>query len=183
MSPETTTPNTTKICPTCGTRLGINATRCSVCGSNLAPSVSVAANKAVSAPRLPAVTLSLPVLFGLVVLLLAAPFLLLRLFSLRRGQPNVQIDQLYRQIRRALGWAGVRAEASVTPEEFLRHSWAQVAPFAALEQALRQVTALYQQAVFSDHPPEAGRVQRASGLWRRSARDWLKLWLQARLKR
>ncbi len=72
MSPETTTPNTTKICPTCGTRLGINATRCSVCGSNLAPSVAVASNKAVAAPRLPVVTLSLPVLFGLVVLLLAA---------------------------------------------------------------------------------------------------------------
>lgn len=69
MSPENQ-PNTTKICPTCGTRLGINATRCSVCGSNLAPSVAVASAKAVSGPRIPEVTLSLPIVFGLGVLLL-----------------------------------------------------------------------------------------------------------------
>lgn len=69
MSPENQ-PNTTKICPTCGTRLGINATRCSVCGSNLAPSVAVSSTKAVSGQRIPAVTLSLPMLFGLAVLLL-----------------------------------------------------------------------------------------------------------------
>jgi len=69
MSPDNQ-PNTTKICPTCGTRLGINATRCSVCGSNLAPSVAVSSAKAVSGPRIPQVTLSLPVMFGLAVLLL-----------------------------------------------------------------------------------------------------------------
>lgn len=69
MSPENQ-PNTTKICPTCGTRLGINATRCSVCGSNLAPSVAVASTKAVSGPRIPEITLSLPVIFGLAILLL-----------------------------------------------------------------------------------------------------------------
>lgn len=69
MSPENQ-PNTTKICPTCGTRLGINATRCSVCGSSLAPSVAVSAPKAIAGQRIPAVTLSLPVLVGLGVLLL-----------------------------------------------------------------------------------------------------------------
>lgn len=69
MSPDNQ-PNTTKICPTCGTRLGINATRCSVCGSSLAPSVAVSSSKAVAAPRIPAVTLSLPVLFGIAVLLI-----------------------------------------------------------------------------------------------------------------
>ncbi len=69
MSPDNQ-PNTTKICPTCGTRLGINATRCSVCGSNLAPSVAVSSAKAVSGPRIPEVTLSLPVVFGLAILLL-----------------------------------------------------------------------------------------------------------------
>lgn len=69
MSPETTL-NTTKICPTCGTRLNINATRCSVCGSTLSSSVSVTSSKAVQAPRIPEVTFSLPVIFGLAVLLL-----------------------------------------------------------------------------------------------------------------
>jgi hypothetical protein len=70
MSPDSTSQNTTKICPTCGTRLGINATRCSVCGSNLAPTVSVATSKGVSGPRIPEVTLSLPILLVLIVLLL-----------------------------------------------------------------------------------------------------------------
>jgi LysM repeat protein len=69
MSPDNQ-PNTTKICPTCGTRLGINATRCSVCGSNLAPSVAVSSAKAISGTRIPAVTLSLPVVLGLAILLL-----------------------------------------------------------------------------------------------------------------
>ncbi len=71
MSPEPSSPQTTKLCPTCGTRLGINATRCSVCGSTLAPVVAVASAKSsVAAPRMPQVTLSLPVVFGLAVLLL-----------------------------------------------------------------------------------------------------------------
>lgn len=69
MSPENQT-NTTKICPTCGTRLSINATRCSVCGSNLASSVAVTSTKAVSGPRIPEITLSLPLIFGLAILLL-----------------------------------------------------------------------------------------------------------------
>jgi LysM repeat protein len=70
MSPENTT-NNTKICPTCGTRLGINATRCSVCGSNLAPTASVTSKKGVVGPRIPEVTFSLPVVILLAVLLLA----------------------------------------------------------------------------------------------------------------
>ncbi len=70
MSPETTSNTTTKICPTCGTRLNINATRCSVCGSTLSPSVAVASNKAVQGPRVPVVTLSLPVIVGLALLLM-----------------------------------------------------------------------------------------------------------------
>jgi LysM repeat protein len=71
MSPETSSPQTTKICPTCGTRLGINASRCSVCGSTLTPAVTASSAKPVSGPRMPEVRLSLPLLFGLVILLLA----------------------------------------------------------------------------------------------------------------
>lgn len=71
MSPDTSSPQTTKICPTCGTRLGINATRCSVCGSTLAPAVAVASAKtSVAVPRMPQVTLSLPLVLGLAILLL-----------------------------------------------------------------------------------------------------------------
>lgn len=63
-------PNTTKICPTCGTRLSINATRCSVCGSTFASSAEATAKNTVSGPRVPQVTLSLPAIFGLAILLL-----------------------------------------------------------------------------------------------------------------
>lgn len=69
MSPETPT-NTSKICPTCGTRLNINATRCSVCGSSLASTATATSTKAVQAPRIPEITISLPVIIGLAVLLL-----------------------------------------------------------------------------------------------------------------
>lgn len=50
----------------------MNAARCSVCGSRLAPSVAVSTSKPISGPRVPAVTLSLPVIFGLALLLLVA---------------------------------------------------------------------------------------------------------------
>jgi hypothetical protein len=128
-----------------------------------------------------------PVLLALgllaVLLVLAAPFTLLRLFAMRRAQPAVQIDNLYRQIRRALAWAGFKAEPSVTPQEFLLRHSGPMAPYASLVRALRQATGLYQQATFSDHPPEASRVQSALSLWRQSLREWVTLWLRSRFKK
>ncbi len=85
MSPENQQ-ITTKICPTCGTRLGINATRCSVCGSTLSTSVAVSSSKAVTGPRMPAVTLSLPLLFGIAVLLLVIGAGVV--FAVMRGMPG-----------------------------------------------------------------------------------------------
>jgi LysM repeat protein len=60
MSPETTS---TKLCPTCGTRLTENATRCVVCGSEFSatPKPKAKSDKAVQGARMPEVTLSLPV--------------------------------------------------------------------------------------------------------------------------
>ena len=60
MSPETTS---TKLCPTCGTRLAENATRCVVCGSEFSatPKPKAKSEKAVQGARMPEVTLSLPV--------------------------------------------------------------------------------------------------------------------------
>lgn len=56
----------TKICPTCGTRVVEDATRCLVCGTNLGesgkPSKPV---KAVQGSRMPQISLSLPVVVGL----------------------------------------------------------------------------------------------------------------------
>jgi LysM repeat protein len=60
MSPETTS---TKLCPTCGTRLTENATRCVVCGSEFSatPKPKAKSEKTVQGARMPEVTLSLPV--------------------------------------------------------------------------------------------------------------------------
>jgi LysM repeat protein len=64
MSPETTS---TKLCPTCGTRLAESATRCVVCGSEFSatPKSKAKAEKAVQGTRMPQMTLSLPVALGL----------------------------------------------------------------------------------------------------------------------
>lgn len=71
MSPEN---QTTKLCPTCGTRVAENATRCPVCGSEFNPVAQpkAKAQKAVQGARMPQITLSLPV----VLILLAAAILL-----------------------------------------------------------------------------------------------------------
>lgn len=67
MSPENTTiSTTTKLCPTCGTRLSEDATRCLVCGAELGSAVKLAhPAKAVQGSRMPEITLSLPAALGL----------------------------------------------------------------------------------------------------------------------
>ncbi len=69
MSPETNT-SPTKVCPTCGTRLSENATRCLVCGRNFTTSTKAATPSPVQSPKLPELKLSLPAALGLVVLVL-----------------------------------------------------------------------------------------------------------------
>ncbi|MCX6039183.1 MAG: hypothetical protein NTW99_15125 [Chloroflexi bacterium] len=69
MSPETTP---TKLCPTCGTRLAENASRCVVCGSEFSatPKPKAKSEKTVQGARMPEVTLSLPVALGLLAVFL-----------------------------------------------------------------------------------------------------------------
>lgn len=80
MSPEISTPP--KVCPTCGTRLSTNATRCLVCGRTFTQAESGKPSKAVQGPRMPEITLSLPVALGFIVIILgigaAVVFALLR---------------------------------------------------------------------------------------------------------
>jgi LysM repeat protein/ribosomal protein L40E len=70
MSPETTSTPNTKICPTCGTRLAENATRCLVCGTELSRVVEAKKPSAMQASRMPEITLGLPAALGLLALFL-----------------------------------------------------------------------------------------------------------------
>lgn len=98
------TPDTqpkTKICPTCGSKIAIEAQRCVVCGTNLDPSINQSAgatpsraggaNKksSVQGPRVPEVTLSLPVAILLFALFLVAGAVMV--FIALRQQPEVVI--------------------------------------------------------------------------------------------
>jgi len=74
MSPENT--SSTRVCPTCGTRLSENATRCLVCGRTFPEgdsntSAKSSSNKMVKAPKMPELTLSLPLVLGLIVIFMA----------------------------------------------------------------------------------------------------------------
>ena len=78
MNTENTSSTTknTKICPTCGTRLSENATRCLVCGQTFDRDESSVTpvkkqEPAVKEARMPKLTLSLPVAIGLIVIMLA----------------------------------------------------------------------------------------------------------------
>lgn len=69
MNPQSTP--TSRICPTCGSKIGENATRCQVCGRNLTVSETKSSNRPIQGSRLPEIHLSLPLAIGIIVLLLA----------------------------------------------------------------------------------------------------------------
>ena len=72
MSNENIT-KSTKICPTCGTRLNENATRCLVCGKTFSETETTKADNKnkVQGPKMPEITLSLPLALGLMAIILA----------------------------------------------------------------------------------------------------------------
>jgi LysM repeat protein len=59
-----------KVCPTCGTRLSENATRCLVCGRNFSVTAKPSQSNPVETPKLPELKLSLPSALGLILLML-----------------------------------------------------------------------------------------------------------------
>jgi LysM repeat protein len=65
-------PATTKLCPTCGTRVSETATRCLVCGAELTSGGQAARpEETLRGSRMPEITLSLPVIIVILVLFLA----------------------------------------------------------------------------------------------------------------
>lgn len=73
MSPENT-PQKTKVCPTCGTRLNENATRCLVCGRSFQNKETPAAKSStpsVKSPKLPELTVTLPIALVMILLFIA----------------------------------------------------------------------------------------------------------------
>jgi hypothetical protein len=111
------------------------------------------------------------------------PFLLLRMFSTTRQAPVIQVDVLYRRMRRVLSWAGLTAAPSMTPDEYLALYCGRLQPYEQLSQALSQATTLYRETTYSPRPPDESRVRRASYLWQRSINEWLTLWLKEIWKR
>jgi LysM repeat protein len=83
MTPETNT-SPTKLCPTCGTRVKEDATRCLVCGADLTNTEKVAqSSKVVQGSRMPSITLSLPAAIGFLALFLGIGAVMVY-FALRR---------------------------------------------------------------------------------------------------
>lgn len=113
-------------------------------------------------------------------LLLASPFVLLRLFSLSRYPAEERASVLYRRMRRALAWAGMEAGPQVTPDEYLLLYGARLSGYRLLDESLRLGTALYRESVFSPRLPEERRVRVLSSLWRGFQREWIILWLRVR---
>ena len=89
--------------------------------------------------------------------------------------PAGQVESLYRQMRARLGWANLRAPASATPAEFSAQARRALPP-GALPAAVEQVTALYEEAVYSPRPPTPRQAARAQQAWQRARWEWLKAW-------
>lgn len=88
-------PSSTKICPTCGTRLADNASRCLVCGTELTTIAEIKQPAAVQASRMPEITLSLPIALGLLAVFVALGaalvFILLRVTGANPASPAQKI--------------------------------------------------------------------------------------------
>jgi len=93
MSPETKT-SPTKLCPTCGTRVSLDAARCLVCGSDLTGAGKEGAPrpmKGVQGSRMPEITLSLPAILGLLVLFLTTGAVLVYLALKSTAAPAAEV--------------------------------------------------------------------------------------------
>jgi LysM repeat protein len=127
MSPEPI--SSTKVCPTCGTRVSENATRCLVCGRTFTGKPTPSSSKPIQGAHLPEVTLSLPFAIGLILITLAIGAGLIFLILRGTGQVAGPLPT---------------ATATLTP---------------TLEQTLAPTTTPTSQPTFTPLPPKEHTVQ------------------------
>jgi LysM repeat protein len=127
MSPEPI--SSTKVCPTCGTRVSENATRCLVCGRTFTGKPTPSSSKPIQGAHLPEVTLSLPFAIGLILITLAIGAGLIFLILRGTGQVAGPLPT---------------ATATLTP---------------TLEQTLAPTTTPTSQPTFTPLPPKDHTVQ------------------------
>lgn len=108
----------------------------------------------------------------------ALMFALLRWAGSLEGTPGGKANQataFYRHVRRSLAWLGLGALPSTTPQEFLRQHHNALRGLPRLQAALRSVTALHEQAVYSPRLPSRSALQTVRGSWRQSWREQVRL--------
>jgi len=113
MSPEKSTTSPTKLCPTCGTRLSENATRCLVCGSDLSVKANVKPTHLMQGSRMPELTLSLPAALGFLALFLTIGAALV--FFVLRGNANPAADAAQTPTPSATATVTVTPTITMTP--------------------------------------------------------------------
>ena len=116
MIQEPSSAQKTKVCPTCGTRLSENATRCLVCGTELTAKAAPKSKKVesgVQASRMPEITLSLPAALGALVIVLMIGAVIVY-FGLSSGITGTSITT-----PTAAGTATATPTLTLTPTETL----------------------------------------------------------------
>lgn len=102
--------------------------------------------------------------------------------SLHGKKGEALAAQLYRQVRRELGRAGLAAGDQWTPLEFFSKSSDQLEAYPTLQNAFHLVTMLYIRAIYSGHPPSIQEVRMGAWHWRNARKERVAFFLRSWLR-